>query len=322
MKPAGQGFTLIELSIVLVIIGLIVGGILVGRNLIDAAAVRAQISQIEKYQTAANTFRGKYGYLPGDIPNPDASNFGFQSRGPYGGQGDGNGIIEGNYGNSPGFQNGLSPFVGEQAMFWVDLGVAGLIDATFTASTPTSVISSTVSGSAVSQYLPASKIGNGGYVYVWSGGWQESWGGTRFSGDGQNYFALTGVPGISQPANGVPSSLPLLTPVQALAIDSKVDDGMPQFGNVMANISVTGNSGGWASGGAIAVAQGIPHINPNGAHAPYGFPVVAGGTVSTNGPNQGVTTTCYDNNATAGNIETYSLGNGNLVNCSLSFRLQ
>jgi prepilin-type N-terminal cleavage/methylation domain-containing protein len=79
-----QGFTLIELSIVLVIIGLIVGGVLVGQNLIAAAAVRAQISQIEKYQTAANAFRGKYGYLPGDIPNPYATQFGFQSRGSGG----------------------------------------------------------------------------------------------------------------------------------------------------------------------------------------------------------------------------------------------
>ena len=38
------GFTLIELSIVLVIIGLLVGGVLVGQDLIRAAGVRAQIS--------------------------------------------------------------------------------------------------------------------------------------------------------------------------------------------------------------------------------------------------------------------------------------
>ena len=50
-----SGFTLIELSIVLVIIGLIIGGILVGRDLINASAIRAQISQIDKYQQAANT---------------------------------------------------------------------------------------------------------------------------------------------------------------------------------------------------------------------------------------------------------------------------
>jgi len=43
-----KGFTLIELSIVLVIIGLIVGGVLVGHDLIRAAGVRATISQVEK----------------------------------------------------------------------------------------------------------------------------------------------------------------------------------------------------------------------------------------------------------------------------------
>src|ERR1700735_2969244 len=99
---AQRGFTLIELSIVLVIIGLIVGGVLVGQDLIRAADVRAQISQIEKYQTAVNTFRGKYGYLPGDIKDPDASSFGFQPRGPYAGEGDGNGILEGNENNASG----------------------------------------------------------------------------------------------------------------------------------------------------------------------------------------------------------------------------
>jgi prepilin-type N-terminal cleavage/methylation domain-containing protein len=97
VRPGAAAFTLIEMSIVLVIIGLIVGGVLAGQSLINAAAVRATISQIEKYQT--NTFRGKYGYLPGDIKDPDASNFGFAARGQYAGEGDGNGVLEGNPNN-------------------------------------------------------------------------------------------------------------------------------------------------------------------------------------------------------------------------------
>ncbi len=48
------GFTPIELSIVLVIIGLIVCGIWVGQDLIRAAHVRATITQVEKYNTAVN----------------------------------------------------------------------------------------------------------------------------------------------------------------------------------------------------------------------------------------------------------------------------
>jgi prepilin-type N-terminal cleavage/methylation domain-containing protein len=95
-----DGFTLIELSIVLVIIGLIVGGILVGQSLINAAAVRAQVTQIEKYQTATATFREKYGYLPGDITPQAVTQFGFTAnptRLGIAGEGDGNGELDGYY---------------------------------------------------------------------------------------------------------------------------------------------------------------------------------------------------------------------------------
>ena len=51
----------------LVIIGLIVGGVLVGQDLIRAAETRAQITQFEKYQSAVNTFRGKFNAIPGDM---------------------------------------------------------------------------------------------------------------------------------------------------------------------------------------------------------------------------------------------------------------
>ena len=72
-----QGFTLIELSIVLVIIGLIVGGVLVGRDMIQAATIRAQVAQIEKYNAAVNTFRLKYNGLPGDMLPAVAATFGM-----------------------------------------------------------------------------------------------------------------------------------------------------------------------------------------------------------------------------------------------------
>jgi prepilin-type N-terminal cleavage/methylation domain-containing protein len=47
-----SGFTLIEMSMVMVIIGLVIGGILTGSDLINAATQRTQIAQIEKYNTA------------------------------------------------------------------------------------------------------------------------------------------------------------------------------------------------------------------------------------------------------------------------------
>src|SRR6202012_3386774 len=121
------GFTLVELAIVLVIIGLIIGAILVGQDLIEAAAVRAQVSQIEKYNAAVHTFQSKFNCLPGDCAN--AAEFGFVARGTDRGQGDGNGVIEGSIwhtmcsDNSPGCVSAC----GETELFWKDLSDADLI---------------------------------------------------------------------------------------------------------------------------------------------------------------------------------------------------
>ena len=52
-----RGFTLIEMSIVLVIIGLIIGGILKGQELIESARIKNVISQIDTIQAATNAFR-------------------------------------------------------------------------------------------------------------------------------------------------------------------------------------------------------------------------------------------------------------------------
>jgi prepilin-type N-terminal cleavage/methylation domain-containing protein len=70
IRPAGKlGFTLIELSIVLVILGLLVGGILAGKSLIRSAELKSINNEYERYRTAVHTFRDKYFYYPGDMPN-------------------------------------------------------------------------------------------------------------------------------------------------------------------------------------------------------------------------------------------------------------
>lgn len=80
-----NGFTLLELSIVIVIIGLIAGGVLIGRDLIELAQLRRQISQFEEFNTAINSFRGKYNCIPGDCAN--AVKF------DLGDDGDGSGVV-------------------------------------------------------------------------------------------------------------------------------------------------------------------------------------------------------------------------------------
>jgi prepilin-type N-terminal cleavage/methylation domain-containing protein len=307
-----RGFTLIEMSIVLVIIGLIVGGILVGQNLLDAAAVRAQIAQIEKYQTAVNTFRGKYGALPGDLNQAVASQFGFVARGtdcsggPCMGEGDGNGLIEGNINNNGAYP--LTQFRGETALFWVDLSAAGLIEGAFTAGSccaPTPSVLETQMG----LYFPPAKIGNGSYIHVWSGGWTRanaistSPGVLPYPTDGLNYFGVTANP--SGSSGGGLEGSPSFTVSQAYNIDKKIDDGLPQTGKATVFYFGSATTPFWSFGYAGC-----------GAHCNWG-------PTYTN-PTTPSSLTCMDNNNINGVALTYSMSqnNGAGLNCGMSFQFQ
>ena len=100
-----QGFTFFEMSMVLVIIGLVVGGIVVAQFLIDTSKMRNDMSTTETIAVAANTFKLKFGHLPGDLPN--AQRFGFNSNS----SGDGNGQIQGttSYSSLYGSNDGTKP---------------------------------------------------------------------------------------------------------------------------------------------------------------------------------------------------------------------
>lgn len=280
-----SGFTLIELSIVLVIIGLIVGGILTGQDLINAAAVRAQIAQIEKYNTAVHTFQAKYGCIPGDC---NAATFGFAARGQYAGEGDGNGIIEGNRTNAAGNNAGIYEGAGETAMFWNDLGVAGLIDGSFTGATSNNppVIQITSSSSpSLDNYFPRGKIGNGNYVFVYSGGTE----GPPWHPSSVNYFALSGISFLGTYSVSATLNLSVL---QAYSIDKKTDDGLPLTGKVIAQ-----------------------YVNTE---------IVPVGTASSSTAVAGSSTTCYDNGNSTFNMVVYSveINSGSGLNCALSFVFQ
>jgi prepilin-type N-terminal cleavage/methylation domain-containing protein len=320
---SSYGFTLIELSIVLVIIGLVVGGVLVGRDLIAAAAERAQISQIESFNSAVNTFYGKYGYLPGDIPAAPAHQFGFAARGTNPGQGDGNGVIQSWFANS--YIIGMHVAIGENGMFWNDLTYANgqninLIPGSFTFSYSNllSGPGTTITGTAIGKFLPAAAIGQGNYVSVWSGGIITAMGSqAQSTTNGINRFGVEAVTQINTDGDtgtaigSVVNSAMGLTVKQAYDIDKKIDDGIPQSGRVLAYYASTDDPGTYGAG----TGSGN-----------YGT-----GTIGT-GATAGSTTTCYDNSAAGssgtpgvgGTAQHYSLeiNNGNGVNCALSFQFQ
>jgi len=76
-----KGFTLVELSIVLVIIGLLIGGVLKGKAMIENAKIKRVQNDIKNLTAAMYTYQDKYGYFPGDDPQGTSC------------QGDGNGYI-------------------------------------------------------------------------------------------------------------------------------------------------------------------------------------------------------------------------------------
>lgn len=61
-----RGFTLIEIAIVLVIIGLLLGGVLQGQQLIENSRVKSATNDFNGLATAAFSYQDRYGRLPGD----------------------------------------------------------------------------------------------------------------------------------------------------------------------------------------------------------------------------------------------------------------
>ena len=92
MKKQQSGFTLIELAIVLVIIGLLLGGVLKGQELINSAKVKNIASELKNTQIYIYSYQDKFRALPGD---DRAAQTHVATAGATIDDGNGNGVIEG-----------------------------------------------------------------------------------------------------------------------------------------------------------------------------------------------------------------------------------
>ncbi|MEK6746145.1 MAG: prepilin-type N-terminal cleavage/methylation domain-containing protein [Pseudomonadota bacterium] len=209
-----KGFTLIELSLVLVIIGLIVGGVLVGRDLIKSAEIRAQIKQVEQYTLAYNTFKLKYACIPGDCKNATDYFTGTAN-------GDGDGIVESSFGYSPDVEFDL-----EQSRFFEQLSLANLIPGKFSSSLtlgigfPATILAPKkgfVAGKARSTNVSSCITSTYSYDCFAAGKWNTG------------LFFFVGNP-TDTPWTNTNDSYGLFTPAQTQSIDQKLDDGFPHSG--------------------------------------------------------------------------------------------
>lgn len=229
-----SGFSLVELSIVLVILGLLTGGILAGQTLIRAAELRAVSTEFQRHSTAVSTFRDKYLALPGDMLN--ASQFWGALDGNDGSSwdcrgessalptcnGDGDGRIE--------FVDAINAQTHENFLFWKHLANAGLIEGNYSGSNalPTQTICR--SHDPAWDHLggcnePLSKMSPTAWSTVWIGDRTSDT--VLFNGSYGNPLFL------HHRVSRDPVFDYVLRPEEVWNIDMKMDDGKPGTGNIV-----------------------------------------------------------------------------------------
>jgi prepilin-type N-terminal cleavage/methylation domain-containing protein len=235
------GFTLIELSIAIVIIGLIVAGVVGGQQLVRQAKLRSAISDVNSITAAIRAFQTQYSALPGDLEtgydyfgSACGADANATPSDRDGCNGDGDGKVEA--------RNNANSF--ETRLLWRHLHHAGLIKGTYT--TDTDYLNAYKPGPFSGTYYSVVTIGiDSGWSHLTSGMFYNS----SITSPHKGLFINLGVPW------GTNHTYDLLraksiTPKDAKSIDVKVDDGTAQTGWVLTR------RGYWQSAGKCGPNRG------------------------------------------------------------------
>lgn len=128
MRRHQSGFTLIEIAIVLVIIGLLLGGILKGQELITQGRIRNVANDFQSVSVAINLYQDRYRALPGDDPGAATR---WTAAGSTTASGTGDGTIGAGTAGTPTYNSGTP--ADESRLFWQHLRLAGLVGGATTA---------------------------------------------------------------------------------------------------------------------------------------------------------------------------------------------
>jgi prepilin-type N-terminal cleavage/methylation domain-containing protein len=197
-----NAFTIIEMSIVLVIVGLLIAMITMGNQMMQQSNARAVINEVRGIQQSLNTFKLQYNYLPGDLPN--ATSFWATSA-----NGNGNGVIDYNTGVS-------TPL--EDTYVFQQLYLANIINLSFSGGAQGGGTNRYVAG--VNAY--PSRLSGAGY----------------FVASNVTLYHIIYAPqqlqfGSATNGNSGVLNGQAVTSNDAYYIDQKMDDGVPSSGNVM-----------------------------------------------------------------------------------------
>lgn len=236
-----KGFTLVELSIVLVIIGLLIGGILAAQSMINTAKVQAFTRQIGQFDAAVATFKDRFKGVPGDVTSINAD-------------GDGNGIVEDDGGTS-------MTYADEVAGVWPSLSATGLKNESGTAYTNTD------DAPTLGESIPKAKLGLASTGLIMA--FDDS---ATAADSGHFYYAADFN---ASDATNIAYAL-AFTGTDALAFDTKIDDGDSNAGNVYAEDA----AGGAVAGLADFTAAGCPNAYTTGDSAAYVLRIRVGGSTT------------------------------------------
>lgn len=197
------GFTLVELSIVIVIIGLIVAGITAGQSLSTSAKHRKFISAANQYRASYFTFKAQYDAIPGDMNDSLATKYWPNSRG-------GNGNRQVNRYTNCGASTtppANATTSRETTRFWEHLNLAGLIPGSLHGH----LINNIYAAGSLPEIVPT--IFN---EVLWLAAW-----GNPHSSNAIGFLKLN---------NNDAGNHYIFTAQEAKAIDTKSDDGNPRWG--------------------------------------------------------------------------------------------
>ncbi len=212
-----SAFSLLEISLSLLMLGLIVGAVTVGQTIIESGKISNQVLQIQKYSSAINNFVDKYEYKPGDFPNA-VEILGASTDG----NGDNSvGTFITTYSGADIFQDG-SDVNSELSGAFQHLSLANFVAIGFDGSTDT------WRGNV---NFPELQLGEGLLVYHTFPKIFELQQTSATDLDSSDYFYL----GVGYNPSGVASDMSYkLNPSEAEKIDRKIDDGLPLTGKTIA----------------------------------------------------------------------------------------
>ncbi len=227
-----RGFSLVELSIVIIIIGLLFVGVSAGSSLIQQAKLRTIMNEMKKIETAIKTFVVAYDYLPGDMPN--AYNIWGDDCGPNSLAGEGcNGNGNGKIGITA--ANGAKPSQTERYRFWQHMRLAEVIDGSFTGSESDACFESTTIPCHNSNNSFESKFSDDVlfmlFDFSFFTSYPDSWSTT-------NIFVID-----RNSASHNLNDSPAFTPKELYDIDQKFDDGLPEKGTIQSGSRQTPSGG-------------------------------------------------------------------------------